>query len=106
MRFRPVLAITGTLAALALVSGCAQTGSMSAGAAHAGMGFFVTSANPGKGADFGGLAGADAYCTKLAASAGAGGKTWRAYLSATGANAVNARDRIGSGPWITPKASW
>lgn len=70
------------------------------------MSFFVTSANPGKGADFGGLAGADAYCQKLAESANAGGKTWRAYLSSTGsggAAAVNARDRIGRGPWKNAK---
>jgi hypothetical protein len=70
------------------------------------MSFFVTSANPGKGADFGGLAGADAYCQKLAEAANAGGKTWRAYLSSTasgGAPAVNARDRIGHGPWINAK---
>ncbi|MEI6735227.1 MAG: hypothetical protein WCK94_14705, partial [Comamonadaceae bacterium] len=66
------------------------------------MSFFVTSANPGKGADLGGLAGADAYCESLAAKAGAGGRNWRAYLSASasaGAPAVNARDRIGTGPW-------
>ncbi len=63
------------------------------------MSFFVTSTNPGKGADLGGLSGADAYCQKLASDAGAGGKTWRAYLSTTGAGGVNARDRIGRGPW-------
>ena len=66
------------------------------------MTFFVTSVGPGKGGDLGGLAGADAYCQSLAATAGAGGKTWRAYLS-TNAGApggpVNARDRIGRGPW-------
>lgn len=67
------------------------------------LGFFVTSSNPGKGADFGGLAGADAHCQKLAAAAGAGGKTWRAYLSTTGAGGVNARDRIGKGPWQNAK---
>jgi hypothetical protein len=69
-------------------------------------GFFVTSANPGKGADFGGLAGADRYCQSLAASVGAGGRTWRAYLStnaAAGSAAVNARDRIGTGPWYNVK---
>jgi hypothetical protein len=67
-----------------------------------GMTFFVTSAGPGKGADLGGLAGADSYCQQLAARAGAGNKTWHAYLStAPGPNApaINARDRIGSGPW-------
>ena len=66
------------------------------------MTFFVTSIGPGKGGDLGGLAGADAYCQRLATAAGAGAKTWRAYLS-TSANAqggpVNARDRIGNGPW-------
>lgn len=70
------------------------------------MSFFVTSANPGQGADLGGLAGADAYCQKLGSSAGAGDKTWRAYLSATpaaGRPAVNARDRIGRGPWLNAK---
>ncbi len=63
------------------------------------MTFFVTSSNPGKGADYGGLKGADAYCQKLATAAGAGRHTWRAYLSTQGADAVNARDRIGKGPW-------
>jgi hypothetical protein len=70
-----------------------------------GMSFFVTSTNPGKGADFGGLAGADRHCQALATAAGAGGKTWRAYLSTTGAGAVNARDRIGSGPWVNAKGA-
>ena len=68
-----------------------------------GMGFFVTSANPGKGADLGGLAGADAHCQSLARAAGAGNRTWRAYLSTGGAGAVNARDRIGRGPWSNAK---
>lgn len=66
------------------------------------LSFFITSAGPGKGADLGGLAGADQHCQQLAAAAGAGKKQWRAYLSATatgGAPAVNARDRIGKGPW-------
>jgi hypothetical protein len=66
------------------------------------MTFFVTSAGPGKGADLDGLEGADRQCQTLAQGAGAGGKTWRAYLStqaAGGATAVNARDRIGAGPW-------
>jgi hypothetical protein len=74
--------------------------------AQSGMSFFVTSTGPGKGADLGGLAGADKYCQTLAAAAGAGQKTWRAYLStsaAAGAPAVNARDRIGSGPWVNAK---
>jgi hypothetical protein len=67
------------------------------------MGFFITSANPGKGADLGGLAGADAYCQSLAQAAGAGNRTWRAYLSTGGASPVNARDRIGRGPWTNAK---
>jgi hypothetical protein len=67
------------------------------------MSFFLTSENAGKGADFGGLAGADAYCNKLATSVGAGGKNWKAYLSTTGDGSVNARDRIGKGPWVNAK---
>jgi len=63
------------------------------------MSFFITSRGPGDGANLGGLAGADAHCALLAAEAGVTGKTWRAYLSTTGANGVYARDRIGSGPW-------
>jgi hypothetical protein len=66
------------------------------------MTFFVTSAGSGKGADLGGLEGADRHCQQLAQAAGAGNKTWRAYLSTQavgGAQAVNARDRIGRGPW-------
>jgi hypothetical protein len=65
--------------------------------------FFVTSANPGRGADFGGIAGADAYCQSLASAAGLGSRPWRAYLSTTGPDAVNARDRIGKGPWFNVK---
>jgi len=69
---------------------------------QSGMTFFITSVGSGKGADLGGLAGADRHCQSLAAAAGAGKRTWRAYLSATaagGSPAVNARDRIGKGPW-------
>jgi hypothetical protein len=72
-------------------------------AQQAPMTFFITSVNPGKGADFGGLAGADAYCQQLAQAAGAGNRTWRAYLSATGTPPVHARDRIGRGPWSNAK---
>ena len=68
-----------------------------AAAQDASMSFFVTSANPGQGADFGGIEGADAHCASLAEAAGVGGKTWRAYLSTS---AENARDRIGTGPWV------
>jgi hypothetical protein len=70
------------------------------------MSFFITSAGPGDGAKLGGLAGADAHCERLAEAAGAGAKTWRAYLSASAAGgqpAVNARDRIGDGPWQNAK---
>ncbi len=66
------------------------------------MGFFLTSNGPGDGANLGGLSGADAHCQMLAKSVGAGGRTWRAYLSTSGANreaAVDARDRVGAGPW-------
>lgn len=67
------------------------------------MGFFVTSVGLGKGANLGGIAGADAHCQALATAVGAGSRTWRAYLSTQGANAVNARDRIGTGPWHNVK---
>ena len=63
------------------------------------MTFFLTSVGSGNGADLGTLAGADAHCQMLADGAGAGDHTWRAYLSTQGPNAVNARDRIGAGPW-------
>jgi hypothetical protein len=94
--------ILASAALLALVaSGAAQ-------AQQANMTFFVTSEGPGKGADLGGLAGADAHCQKLAQAVGAGGKTWHAYLStninsANPGAAVNARDRIGRGPWQNAK---
>lgn len=67
------------------------------------LSFFITGSSIGQGGNLGGLAGADAHCQKLADSVGAGGKTWRAYLSAQasgGSAAVNARDRIGTGPWF------
>ncbi len=81
----------------------ALIGAAPARAQQANMTFFVTSQGPGKGADLGGLAGADKHCQDLAASVGAGGKTWHAYLSTQGAGAVNARDRIGKGPWQNAK---
>ena len=77
-----------------------------AGAAHpqeTQMSFFVTSVGRGDGANLGGLEGADAHCQSLAEAAGAGGRTWHAYLSTSGEGAVNARDRIGPGPWINAK---
>jgi hypothetical protein len=86
-------------AAIAVVASLA----MPAKAQQSEMSFFITSEGPGKGADVGGLAGADAHCQKLAQSVGAGAKTWHAYLSMQGAGAVNARDRIGKGPWKNAK---
>ena len=74
--------------------------------AQGNLSFFITSVGPGKGADLGGLAGADAHCQALAKAAGAGNRQWRAYLSATAPNgqpAVNAKDRIGAGPWFNAK---
>src|SRR6478735_5999636 len=89
-RYSIFLAATAA-AALALVA-CSTSGP----ATHQGkMSFFITSTNPGKGGDFGGLAGADRYCQGLAESVGAGGRSWRAYLSTTattGSAGVNARD--------------
>ena len=96
---RPILVLSA-VAAAALVAACASpTGKEP-------MSFFLASTGPGDGGNLGGLAGADAHCQKLASAAGAGNKTWRAYLS-TGFTpttpAVNARDRIGSGPWSNAK---
>jgi hypothetical protein len=101
----PALATLVAAATLGL-AGCASA------PATGPMGFFITSAGSGKGADLGGLAGADAKCKSLATAAGAGQRNWRAYLSlpptfASGNNpavpAVNARDRIGKGPWYNAK---
>src|SRR5262249_31906620 len=87
----------GMTALLSLgLSGVAQ-------AQQSSMTFFLTSAGPGKGGDLGGIEGADRHCQQLAQSAGAGSHTWHAYLSTQGANAVNARDRIGRGPWKNAK---
>ncbi len=83
-----------------MVGGCATTG------APTGPGFFVTSKGSGKGANYGGLDGADKHCAALAAAAGLPNRTWRAYLSAQPAGnmaGVNAKDRIGSGPWQNVK---
>ncbi|HEY0879853.1 MAG TPA: hypothetical protein VGE10_15500 [Zeimonas sp.] len=91
------------------LAGCAQMESMTRQPSGVqDMTFFVTSVGPGNGGDLGGLAGADRHCQTLAQSAGAGHRTWRAYLSTQGAslsdtNVVNARDRIGSGPWRNAK---
>jgi len=98
---RHIALTLGTLAAL-LLSACAPNPPATPATPQSRMTFFVTSHNPGQGADFGGLAGADQHCQALATAVGAGQHTWRAYLSATasgGRPAVNARDRIGHGPW-------
>ncbi len=97
-----LLAVTLTsFAVAALVASCATTPSTGP------MGFFITSVNPGNGGNLGGLAGADAHCQKLASAAGAGNRTWRAYLSTNfvppSTAAVHARDRIGKGPWFNAK---
>jgi hypothetical protein len=96
---------TKALRLAALIGGTAALSftQMAAQAQDDALSFFITSAGPGDGASLGGLAGADAHCQDLAAAVGAGDKTWRAYLSAHAAGgqpAVNARDRIGSGPWF------
>jgi hypothetical protein len=93
----PLVAASALAAIVALLGACA--GSMSG---PSGMGFFVSSTGSGRGGDLGGLAGADRLCTSLATAAGAGNRTWRAYLSVVpvpGSAGVNARDRIGTGPW-------
>jgi len=95
---RTGLAAMALLATLGAGSAVAQPA-----APDPGMGFFVTSAGPGRGGDLGGLAGADAHCQALARAAGAGNRTWHAYLSTQGQGAANARDRIGNGPWRNAK---
>jgi hypothetical protein len=85
--------------AVSLAVAAALAGSFGAQAQQSDMSFFVTSVGLGQGADLGGLEGADRHCQQLAEAAGAGGQTWRAYLSTQGAGAVNARERIGGGPW-------
>ncbi len=96
MRNLQLLAILAPAAALALIAPPAS-------AQQAKMSFFVTSAGPGTGADLGGLEGADKHCQTLAEAVGSAGQTWRAYLSTQGDGAVNARDRIGAGPWHNAK---
>lgn len=114
MRASSPLALVGVLA---LVAGCTSPSSSGGSAGSAPttgpMSFFISSTGGGQGANLGGLAGADALCQRLAAAAGAGSRTWRAYLStppvmAAGAQpvaAVHARDRIGNGPWFNAKGA-
>lgn len=100
--------VTAVAAATALLAACAT------GPGSGPMGFFITSVGVGDGANLGGLAGADAHCQKLASAVGAGGRTWRAYLSLAGRfpgpndpgqASVNARDRIGQGPWYNAQGA-
>jgi hypothetical protein len=96
-------------AAACFVAGCSDMASRTpdpgarTAAGKSDMTFFITSTGSGKGADFGGLAGADRHCQQLAEAVGAGGHRWHAYLSSQGPDAVNARDRIGAGPWRNAK---
>jgi hypothetical protein len=99
MTFRTALPLVTAAALIGLGLAASQ-------AQQAGMTFFVSSVGSGKGADLGGLEGADAHCAALAKAAGAAAATWHAYLSTTepgGAAGVNARDRIGKGPWVNAK---
>ena len=117
LKHKTSAALCAAIAALTLASGVAAQTAAAPAAPVPGarstdpakpLSFFVTSESIGKGADLGGLAGADAHCQKLAASVGAGGKTWHAYLStqaADGKPAVNARDRIGKGPWFNTRGA-
>jgi hypothetical protein len=95
--------ITATRAPFVLAAILAWCAAAPVQAQQSDMSFFVTSAGPGKGADLGGLAGADRQCKILADHVGAGAKDWHAYLSTQGPDAVNARDRIGKGPWKNAK---
>jgi len=101
MNNRMSLALLASVVLLCPISSGAQ-------AQQNAMTFFVTSVGSGKGADLGGLAGADAHCQQLASAAGGGSRTWHAYLSTSatgGGQAVNARDRIGRGPWQNAKGA-
>jgi hypothetical protein len=105
------MVIAAALALGAGVQGFAQQGAPAGAPAQGGgrqgqpqpMSFFVTSAGKGDGANYGGLAGADAHCQALGTAAGRADVKWAAYLSTQGPNSVNARDRIGSGPWFNAK---
>jgi hypothetical protein len=101
-----VTAAVVVAASLSLSQARAPQQAPNAQAASSGMSFFITSVGKGDGANLGGLTGADAHCQQLATAAGSRGKTWRAYLSTSASGnqpAVNARDRIGRGPWQNAK---
>ncbi|MBA2961451.1 MULTISPECIES: hypothetical protein [Ramlibacter] len=107
-----VLAASAASLLVACASGTGFGSGSGMGSSTGPMGFFATSVGSGKGADLGGIAGADAHCQRLATAAGAGSRTWRAYLSTPNVAqtpttqpvaAVHARDRIGAGPWYNAK---
>src|SRR6058998_3790222 len=103
---KKTLAILGATMVLALgtIALIAQQREGGRGGPPQPMSFFITSVSKGDGANYGGLAGADAYCQMLGAAAGRGAPVvWHAYLSTQGAGAVNARDRIGTGPWFNSR---
>lgn len=101
--------LTPALCGLALLGAACQQAPATPDASTLGavdtsaMTFFLTSVGPGDGANLGGLAGADAHCASLASAAGSTGRTWRAYLSTNGPDGVDARDRIGDGPWVNAR---
>src|SRR6186997_1276890 len=100
------LHVTGLVVSVALMSGVSGSHAQQPPPQFPNMTFFITSTSGPSGANFGGLEGADKHCQTLAEKAGAGAKTWRAYLSTQavgGATAVNAKDRIGKGPWVNAK---
>lgn len=93
---------------IAIVSTSAAAQQATAAAPQQPMGFFITSVGPGDGGNLGGLEGADRHCQRLAQAAGAGNRTWHAYLSVAAAGAqpaIDARDRIGNGPWYNAKGA-
>jgi hypothetical protein len=98
--YAPLAAVTAVAAGVAIVA--AQAPPQGGQQPQQPMSFFVTSVGGGNGANLGGLAGADKHCQTLAAAVGST-KTWRAYLSTQGQGAVNARDRIGKGPWFNQR---
>lgn len=112
MFFKTPLLISMSIATAIIVAGCDSDGELpnaivisalnseDTPETRADMTFFVTSVGSGDGGNLGGLAGADVHCGSLAAAAGATSTEWRAYLSTTGPDGVNAIDRIGSGPWV------
>src|SRR5437773_8666999 len=102
-RGRREVPMTAVRLGIVMLVGLAILSAIPVGAQQANMTFFVTSVGMGKGADLGGLAGADQHCQELAASVGAGSNAWHVYLSTQGPGAVNARDRIGKGPWMNTK---